>query len=207
MLHRCLLLSFLMISISACTTIPLPPADFSSPTATLGTFQGAFASDEAGADDLGYACFSQEFKDQNGHFDLEQYAMFRWEALETSPFLSLLISLKDLSECIDSVEQNFGGNEDLALMKLSVVGQDLDILFKRETVCLLEFDSTTDKEKHVPSLAETLHVDGTTLLIRVDGLEKAWIGKLPYLRRLVLEEQWKFRDVKILEYGRPTPQL
>ncbi len=207
MLHRCLLLSSLVFSISACCTTPLPPADFSSPEATIGTFQGAFNSDKAGADELSYACFCQEFKEQRSNFDLDQFAMLRQQALDANPFLSLLMSLKDLRECITSVDPPIGGDADLALMKLSVAGHDLDVLFRRETVCQLEFHSTTDKEKRVPSIAETLHAEGNALSIRVDGLKRSWISNLPYLRRLVLEEQWKFADVKILEYGRETPQL
>lgn len=207
MLQRCLLLSSIIFSLSACCTTPLPAEDFSSVEATLGTFQGAFNSDEKGADELAYACISQEFKEQNFNFDLEQFAMIRRQALDANPFLSLLMSLRDLRECITNKETPFNGDPDLALMELSVAGRKVDIFFRRETVCQLEYRSTTDKEKRVPSIAETLVKEENGFSIRVDGLNKSWISHLPSLRRIVLEEQWKFADVEILEYGKDSPQL
>ncbi len=206
MVHKFLPLPLLLAFLSACCATPLPEADFSSPEATLGTFQGAFNSDEAGADELGYACFAKEFKEQNGHFDLEMYSMVRRQALEANPFLSLLISLKDLQSCIENVDFGFEGDRDLALMSLSISSYEVDLKFRRETVCQLEYRSTTDKEKHIAPIEEAIQVEEDAFSIRVDGIYKSWIANLPSLRRIVIEERWKFAGIEILEYGSQTPK-
>lgn len=208
MLQRSLLLSLLLFGLSACCATPLPDPDFSSPVATLGTFQGAFNSDEKGADLLGYECFSQDFKDRNGRFDLDMYSMLRRKALEESPFLSFLMSLKDLTDCITNVDSPLNGNADLALMALSIAGQDLEILFVRETSYELEYERDERiKGRRTPSIASMIEQDGETLVVRLDGLSKSWIRALPRLRRILVEGRWKFADIKILQGDGEIPQL
>jgi hypothetical protein len=189
---------------ACCTTPPVP--DFSTPEATLTTFQDAFNADMP---KLEYECFALEFKKNRGNFDLEQYIIARDRALDDNPLISAFMSLKDLADSIDSLDMGSDGRT--ALMTLSVLGEEFRIRFRCETVFAIEVKS--DKRRRtdlMPPFDESVQVSPRkdAFGIVFEGVQRSWIRKLPDLRKLTVEEQWKFADIDFLEGGAPPePQL
>lgn len=196
---------FALLLLPACCTTP-PVPDFSTPEATLTTFQDAFNADMP---KLEYECFALEFKKRRGNFDLEQYTIARDRALDDNPLISAFMSLKDLADSIESLD--FDSDGGTAVMTLSILGEEFRIRFRRETVFRIEFKSTGRfKEDLMPPLEKTIQVfaqkDAFGILFQ--DVPRSWIKMLPDMRKLTVEELWKFADIEFLEGDTPPePQL
>jgi hypothetical protein len=197
------LLSMLLLP-ACCSTPPVP--DFSTPESTLTTFQDAFNADML---ELEYECFAMEFRLSRGGFDLEQYTIARDRALDDNPLISAFLSLKDLANSIESLDIDPEGGA--AVMTLSVLGEEFRIRFRRETVFRIEFKSTDRfKEDLMPPLEQAVQVSARkdAFGILFPNVPRSWIRMLPDMRKLTVEERWKFADVEFLEgESPPEPQL
>jgi len=199
-----LLLFSALAALSGCCSTPPPQPDFSTPLATLETFQDAFRAD---AGQLEYECFAHSFKESMGGFDLDSYAVMRDEAIDANPLVKTFLALKDLAGSVKSVQVD--PNNRQAIMNLNVLGTEFDILFLRETIYHLEFDNDSRvREDFMPPLRSTVAANQGALLLIVPDVNPRWLKKVEALRKLSVEERWKFGDFDFIQRPNATaPQL
>ncbi len=203
--HRLLFLAAVLLSTlpAACCTPPPPDPDFSTPEETLATFQGAFRADDP---ELEYECFSGEFKERQGGFGLESYAFAREQAIDENPLLAALLDLRDLTGHVKNVIAD--PLKRRAEIVLSILGEEFRVRFVRETVYRLEFDGDSRiREELMPPLCDAIRQKNGSLQVELLDVPRSWLRNLPTLRRVVLEEQWKFRDLELIDgKSRASPQ-
>jgi len=191
----------LVFFLFSCCATPPPVPDFSTPVAVLTTFQQAF---RAGEPRLEYECFSQELKEKKGGLDYDGYVIGRRQALEENPLLGPLLDLKDLPGHVTSLAVDPGGRR--AEMTLDILGKRIGISFVRETVYRLEFDGDRRvREGAMSPLAEAIAAKKGAFSVAVENVPPSWLEKFPSLRKLVLEELWKFGDFGLITCERAAP--
>jgi hypothetical protein len=201
--HRLLFLAAALLSAlpAACCTPPAPEPDFSTPGKTLATFQGAFRAD---APLLEYECFSAEFKDLQGGFDLDSYTFAREQAIDENPLLAALLDLRDLAGHIKNVTANPLERE--AEVVLSILGEEFRIRFVRETIYRFEFDGNSRiRENLMPPLRDAVREKNGSVHVTLPDVRRGWLRNPADLRRVVLEEQWKFRDFELIGGKKQAP--
>jgi len=201
-----ILLLFLLTPTSCCllSDPPLGPADFTTPTKTLLTFHEAFRLGEN--TEREYECFSKEFKKnikKNLNFsrdlDYSSYFEIRNILAEENPVAVFLFSLEDLS---DNIKEEKPIDDDEMDLYLDVKGEEIIISFIRETVFRLEFDGKNRPEEGFLShIKDIIMESGNGLLIGLflpSRTRKRLGNKIHALRKIVVEEKWKFKDFSFL---------
>lgn len=193
---RILIPAVLAMLCGACKAPPLGPADYSTPSATLLTFQNAFQNDRA---DREYECFSQEFKKNHSSLSLSSYYETRQMLLEDQPVAAYIFSLNDLSDNI--IEEIISPKGDRATLVLSVYGEEVFIEFIRETLFQIEFDEARAVGDFLP---KPLHD-----LIRFNEEEHEFYltlflsprirDNLRSIRKIMVEKNWKFLRFSFLD--------
>lgn len=189
---RCPALLLALLAGACCTPSPGPP-DFSTPEATLRTFQQAFHREDVSAE---YECFSLPFKANNGNFGLDDYYEFRRRFVEEHPVAAFLFSRNDLSNNI-TARSPLQGRE-LAWLKLEVAGEEVTIDFILETVYRLEYGAgARPEEDFLADPEEAVRARDGRLEITLP-LSPRTCEHLPELRRVLVEKRWKFLDFSFL---------
>ena len=191
--HRWLPPLLLLFAGACCTTPPAPP-DFSTPEATLRTFQQAFDRDDVAAE---YECFSLPFKERNGSFGLDDYYEFRRRFVSEHPVAAFLFSKNDLTNNI-TARSPLEGRE-LAWLEIEAGGRKVTIDFMLETVYRLEYGGagTRPEEDFIPDPEAALRARNGTLEI-VLPLSPRTRKHLSELKRVLVEKRWKFLDFSFL---------
>jgi hypothetical protein len=191
----------LTLALAGCCS-PDPTADFSTPVATLQTFQSAF---RAGMPGLEYECFSLDYKMSQGGFDLDIYTAMRNEAIDENPLAASLLSLKDLAGSVTDLA--IEPSRRFAAMTLSILGKEFRILFFRETVYRMEFDEgIRPKEDFIPPLySGSTRTGPDSFEVTIRNVPQKWLRDLPYIRKLVVEERWKFGNFFLDDEGTVRP--
>ncbi len=186
--------SFLaLFSLSSCCTLP-PEPDFSTPAATLCTFQKAFRAD---APEIEYACFSLDFKETMGSLDLDRYEIMRDRVLEDNPLLSTLFKVKDIDSFINKTEfRNEPSGIKKALMTISLLGREITLLFICETIYRMEFNGgVRPMEVSMPPLYPiSMRKRKEAVMLVIPDVHPRCINNISLVRKLVVEEQWKLAD-------------
>jgi len=197
-----LLAAILAVCLTSCRT-PTPVPDFSTPVATLKTFQDAFRAE---VPELEYECFSDDFKEKQGRLDLDTYALMRAQAIRENPLAATLLSLKDLAGSVTDL--TIDPSRRVATMTLSILGEEINIFFFRETFYRLEFDEgiRTVEDLMPPLYAGSIRTGPDSFEVAFRNVKRKWLRNLPCLRRLVVEERWKFGEffLESENAGRPT---
>ncbi len=185
---RTLVVVLAALAMSACCTEPVVP-DFTTPMATLSTFQGAYRND---LPELEYECFGLDLKSRIGSLDLDRYILWRDEALQENPYLNVVLNFKDL---VDNVsEPEYGPHGRTAKLFLNLLSKEIQLYFIRETFFRLEFEEGLRPVecRTAPLHPGLIEVSGRTIRLEVADLPPRWIRQLPKSRKLVVEECWKF---------------
>jgi hypothetical protein len=190
-----LLATCLAVTLPACKA-PAPIPDFTTPIATLETFQSAFKAD---LPVLEYECFSLDFKEKQGGLDLDIYASMRNQAIDENPLAAALLSMKDLTKSVTEVAVD--ETRRMATMTLSILGEELLVIFVRETYYRLEYDENirTVEDLMPPLFAGSIRTGPDTFELTFRNVPKKWLRNLPYIRRIVAEERWKFGEFFLLK--------
>jgi hypothetical protein len=129
--------------------------------------------------------------------NLSNYLDLRKLFEEEHPVASLLFSLEDLSDNI--IEEVPAFEYGTAWLKLEVGGEEVTIGFTRETIYRLEFDQANSWEDRIGDrdLYGVARPEGDELVLRLPLCDR-YLKYPDQLRKVVVENQWKFLDFSFL---------
>ena len=180
-----------LITASCCST-PLGPPDYSTPKATLMTFQEAFRNDAAYRE---YECFSLVLKKRLGSLDYKSYYDSRYQFIDDHPMMAFLFSLNDLDDNIMETEYRADGKE--AWLTLSVGGEIIVIAFIEETFYHIEYLRARPQGDLIPEPHTKIVQKERELEITLP-LSKRTRENFDEIQKILVEKRWMFLDFSFL---------